>query len=107
MQEINKENFQSEVLENDIPVVVDFWASWCGPCMSFAPVFEKVSSEYEGKAKFVKVNTENNEEIAQENGVMSIPTLMVFHNGKELDRIVGSYPEEGFKKKLNEILEKI
>ena len=104
VKELNGGNFKEEVLESDIPVIVDFWASWCGPCQMMGPVFEKISSDYEGKLKFVKVNTEENQELAQEYQIRSIPCLKVFKGGKESDEIIGFRQEAELKQEIDRIL---
>ena len=104
VMELNKENFGKEVKESETPVIVDFWASWCGPCKMMAPVFEEVSKDYEGKLKFAKVNTEENQELASENGIMSIPCLVIFKDGKEADRIVGAMPKDTLKQEIDKRL---
>jgi thioredoxin 1 len=105
--ELNKDNFEQEVKQSDLPVIVDFWATWCGPCKMLTPVFEEVSSEFEGKLKFGKLSTEESPEIAQENMVTGIPCLIIFNKGEEVDRIVGFSPAPVLKQKIEEVLNKI
>jgi len=105
MEEINLEKF--ERLKNEKLVVIDFWASWCPPCLMFGPVFEKVSKEFSSKAKFYKCNVDLNSELARKFNVMSIPTVVFISKGKEIDRIMGFMPEDAFKIKLLDVLEKI
>jgi len=107
MLELNKDNFEKEVKKSDIPVIVDFWASWCGPCMNLAPIFEEISKDYEGKLKFAKVSVEENQDIAGEFSVRGIPCLIVFNKGKEVNRIVGSLPKESLKEQIDGILSDI
>jgi len=104
MQELTKNDFEKEVLQSDIPVIVDFHASWCGPCQMMGPVFEKVSEDYEGKVKFVKVSTETEQDLASQYEIRSIPCLVVFKNGKESDRIIGFRDEDELKKDVDKIL---
>ena len=105
--ELTTDNFNQEVLQSDLPVIVDFWASWCGPCKMLAPVFEEISSEYEGKLKFAKISTEESPEIAGQNAVSGIPCLIVFNKGKEADRIIGFAPKPQLKEKIDVILSKL
>lgn len=86
---LSKENFEKEVLKSEKPVLVDFYADWCGPCNAMAPVIEELAKELEGKVKVGKINVDENPDIAVEYNVMSIPTLIVFKNGKEEKRLVG------------------
>lgn len=106
MLELNGENFEQEVVKSEMPVIVDFWASWCGPCQMMAPVFEELSedSEFAGKMKFVKLSTENSPGLAQQNNVSGIPCLIVFKDGKEAHRIVGFSPKDALKDKIREAL---
>ena len=90
---INKNNFENEVLKSDVPVLVDFWAPWCGPCRMLAPVMEQLADEQEGKAKVVKVNVDDNPELAKQFQVYSIPTVIAFKNGQETGRSVGLVPK--------------
>ncbi|MBD2105107.1 thioredoxin [Leptolyngbya sp. FACHB-261] len=86
-------SFKQEVLESDVPVLVDFWAPWCGPCRMVAPVVDEIAQQYDGKVKVVKVNTDENPGIASQYGIRSIPTLMVFKAGQKVDMVVGAVPK--------------
>jgi len=90
---ITNQNFEDEVLKSDIPVLVDFWASWCGPCRMLAPTIEQIAEEYEGKAKVGKVNVDDEPELAAKFGIASIPTVLVFKNGEVTDTSVGLRPK--------------
>ena len=91
---ISGANFDAEVLKNQQPVLVDFWASWCGPCRMVAPVVEELAVEYEGKLKVVKVNIDEEMSIARDYRVVSIPTLMMFKDGRLVDKTVGALPKD-------------
>jgi len=104
MLHINKNNFEEEIMKSKIPVIVDFWAEWCGPCRMMGPVFEDLSKEYTGKVKFAKLNVEEEEILAANNDIRGIPALIIFKNGKEIGRIVGYQPKDQLKQKLNAII---
>ncbi|GAA0734167.1 thioredoxin [Clostridium oceanicum] len=97
VREINQNMFGQEVLNSDVPVVVDFWATWCGPCKMLSPVMDEVSKELKGKVKFVKVNVDENPVISQQYSIASIPTVMVFKNGNLVENLVGFRPKEAIK----------
>ncbi len=91
--DINDGNFNKEVLEENIPVLVDFWAVWCGPCLRLAPVIEQIAREYKGKLKVCKLNVDESPKTASKYDVMSIPTLAIFKSGKVVDTVVGALPK--------------
>jgi thioredoxin 1 len=93
-------NFDQEVIKSNIPVLVDFWAPWCGPCRMVSPLVDELAEEFTGKLKVVKVNTDENQEIAVKYGIRSIPTLGIFKNGEIVDGIIGALPKQAIKDKL-------
>jgi thioredoxin len=92
--------FQDEVVKSDRPVVVDFYADWCGPCKIVEPIIHQLSKEYDGRAKFVKIDTDSNQELAVQFGIMSIPTIMFFSRGKVEDIVIGAVPASVLKSKV-------
>ena len=91
--QVTDSTFKQEVLESSVPVLVDFWAPWCGPCRMVAPVVDEISTQYEGQIKVVKVNTDENPNVASQYGIRSIPTLMIFKGGQKVDMVVGAVPK--------------
>jgi thioredoxin 1 len=91
--ELNEASFQTEVIEAGVPVLVDFWAVWCGPCRMLTPTIESLASEYEGKVKVAKVNVDENQQLAAKYGIMSIPTVMIFNEGKVVEQFIGVQPK--------------
>ncbi len=87
---LTKQTYEGEVLKSEVPVLVDFWAPWCGPCRMLGPIIEELAEEYEGKAKICKVNVDEESELAAQNAIVSIPTVLIFNKGKQEARLVGA-----------------
>ncbi|MGD0146270.1 MAG: thioredoxin [Nitrososphaerales archaeon] len=103
---INGSKFQDEVVRSSQPVLVDFYADWCGPCKIIEPIIAQLSKEYEGRVKFVKIDTDADQELATQFGIMSIPTVMFFSKGKVEDTVIGAAPASVFKTKLDSLVKK-
>ena len=102
--EFTDESFNTEVVQADIPVLIDFWAVWCGPCKAIAPVIEEIAIEYDGKVKVGKLDVDQNQKTAMQYGVRSIPTILIIKSGEVVSQIVGAVPKENIIKALDEIL---
>lgn len=102
--ELNEKNFEDEVLKNDKPVLVDFWAAWCGPCRSMAPIIEEIAREFAGQVKVAKLNVDENQALTARYGIKGIPTLLFFKDGKVVDQEVGYTPKHVVVEKLNKLL---
>ena len=101
---LTRENFEEEVLRGDLPVLVDFWATWCGPCRMLAPTVETIASEYDGKVTVVKCNVDDCEDVAAEYGIRNIPTLLFFKGGQVVDKLVGNVPKSEITAKLDTLV---
>src|ERR671926_713562 len=101
VKEVNDSDFESQVLNSDRPVLVDFWAQWCAPCRMLAPTVEAVAQSYEGKATVVKLNVDDNPAVSQRYGIKGIPTLILFKNGKEEERVVGATSKEAISRMID------
>lgn len=104
VKEVTSATFEGEVLKSETPVLVDFWAEWCGPCKMMAPVLDDLSTEMTGKLKVTKINVDDHSDIAAQYGVMSIPTFIVFKNGEPVERLVGAMPKREFKNRIDPVL---
>ena len=103
-RDVSDSNFEQEVIQASKPVLVDFWAPWCGPCRMVAPIVEELAEEYEGKVDFVKLNTDDNPDTASKYGIRSIPTLLVFKGGEAVGQIVGFRPKSDLKQRLDAVV---
>jgi thioredoxin 1 len=104
MIEINESNFENEVKKSEVPVMIDFWAAWCGPCRMIAPFVEEASSTYDGKLKVGKLDVDNNQRIASEYAIMSIPAVLFFKNGQVVDQVIGAVPKKALFDKIDKVL---
>lgn len=102
--QVTDSTFKQEVLDSEVPVLVDFWAPWCGPCRMVAPVVEEIADQYDGKVKVVKLNTDENPNVASQYGIRSIPTLMIFKGGQRVDMVVGAVPKTTLSNTLEKYL---
>src|SRR5713226_7326852 len=101
---VNETEFDSTVLQSEVPVFVDFYADWCGPCNMIAPTIEALAEEYAGKGKFVKINVDSNQQLAMRYDIMSIPTSMLFENGTVKDSLIGAYPASAYRQRIDHAL---
>lgn len=101
---ITDDQFEKEVLQSNVPVVVDFWATWCGPCKMIAPILEEVAGEYSEKVKIVKIDVDSNSATAAKHNIMSIPSLLFFKNGEVVDQVVGAIPKAQLTARLDNIV---
>ena len=104
MKVLTKENFEGEVIKSEVPYLVDFWASWCGPCQMVAPIIDEIANEYEGKINVGKVNVDEQGALASDFAIVSIPTILIFKNGKVIEKIVGARSFDDFCDVIDNIL---
>ncbi len=102
--QVTDSTFKQEVLDSNVPVLVDFWAPWCGPCRMVAPVVDEIAQQYDGQVKVVKLNTDENPNVASQYGIRSIPTLMIFKDGQKVDMVVGAVPKTTLSNTLEKYL---
>lgn len=102
--EVTDANFEDVVLKASTPVLVDFWAAWCGPCLAVAPTLEELAQEYEGKFVIAKLDVDRNPETSQKYGIMNIPTMLYFQNGQQVDKQVGAAPKKAFQQKIDALV---
>ncbi len=103
--EVKEASFEDDVIKSEVPVLVDFWATWCGPCRMVAPVLDELAAEYDGKLKVCKVNVDEERGLAIKYGIMSIPTLLLFKGGEVKDQIVGAVPKQSIAAKVDAVLQ--
>jgi thioredoxin 1 len=101
---VTDSNFEQEILKSEKPALVDFWAPWCGPCQRIAPIIEELAAEYKDKVKVAKLNVDESRKVATDLGVMSIPTLILFKDGKVIDKVIGLVPKDRLKEFMNKAL---
>lgn len=104
LSHLDNNNFQKEIIQSNVPALVDFWATWCGPCKMISPIIDEIAKEYDGKLKVSKINIDDSPELASQFGIMSIPTLLFFKDGEVIDQITGVVSKATLKEKIDEIL---
>ena len=102
--EVTDQEFETSVIKSERPVLVDFWAPWCGPCRAIAPIVEELAGEYQGKVEFAKLNTDDNQRTAMKYGIMAIPTLVLFRGGNEVARVTGVQSKQNLKKTIDSVV---